>query len=284
MIITQFKGRIGNQLFQYAAAKKFAIDGETDLKFDMSNYERGPGYVLDYFHIPQNIATEKEINKFKGKKLSSYFDKFLPHYKRKLVHERNGRFDKKLVGLKRKDMYVRGYFQSEKYFKPIENIIRQEFKLKKIDEEKLSPFLSPIHKSNSVSLHIRRTDFLSDKHKKIYEQIQLDYYDKAIGKIGETNNKLNLFIFSDDIEWVKENLKIPPGIQTYFVSGNGLADLEEFFLMSQCRHNITANSTFSWWAAWLNEYPNKIVITPKKWFVEENMGEADLIPPEWIKI
>jgi len=140
-----------------------------------------------------------------------------------------------------------------------------------------------IKEKNSVSLHIRRGDYLTMQ--KAIDTIgvcPLDYYDKAIREITRKIKNPTFFIFSDDINWVKENLKT--NSPTIFVSGGKLKDYEELILMSKCKHNIIANSSFSWWGAWLNNNPNKIVIAPKKWFKDTSKNTRDLIPESWLKL
>ncbi|MFA6554496.1 MAG: alpha-1,2-fucosyltransferase [Candidatus Paceibacterota bacterium] len=257
MIIVKLQGGLGNQMFQYAMGRSLSIKNNTKLLLDTREYDR------------KNFRTYELGNFSINAKVANLIDRLNPF-----------------------NTHVIGYFQSEQYFKSIEKIIRKEFQLKNINEEKLNPYLSEIKNTESVSLHIRRTDYLATKNQKVYLQIPLEYYSKAIEKIrttlGITNdvssNKLKVFVFSDDIDWVRNNLKIPFDIPIKFVSGNGFSNSEELYLMTQCKHNITANSTFSWWSAWLNTNPQKIVTTPQKWFVEKNKEETGLIPSSWIKL
>lgn len=285
MFIVKIDGGLGNQLFQYALGKNLASLNNTELKLDISSFKNNPArhYCLNYLNIKENFASSVEIDSFKKTGLKKLIDKLKSYKFQSIIAEKSSCFDSDILKLKN-NKYLIGYWQSEKYFKPIENTIRKEFKLKDINENRLNPTLSHIYNTDSASLHVRRTDYLTDKHQKIYEQISLDYYQEAINKIAGIYNKLNFFIFSDDIEWVKDNLKVPFNIPMHFVSGIGFTDPEELFLMSQCKHNIIANSSFSWWGAWLNENPNKIVIAPKKWFADTSKNNSDLIPPTWIKL
>lgn len=285
MIITAFKGYLGNQMFQYAAARKFAHDGETELKLDINAYNR---YGLDLrdFNITENLASKEDISKLNSKGIMYYLEKlFLPRNKRSFVWEKYWEFDHDLIGIKRKNMYVRGVFQSEKYFEGIENILRKEFTLKNSQDEKFHEIVKRISDENSVSVHMRRNDFLLPEQQAVYSQCNLNYYNKALGIIAQRVNPLNIFVFSDGIEWVKENVKFP--FPTEYVSGQGFTAPQELILMSNCRHNITANSTFSWWAVWLNNNPKKIVIAPKDWLVDKDKNEKytrHLIPKSWIQI
>ena len=178
-----------------------------------------------------------------------------------------------------------GYWQSPKYFNSIETLIRKEFTFQKPLDSKNLEILNLIKNTISVSIHIRRTDFQIINSNDIHGFCSLEYYDEAINYIHTNVLMSKFFIFSDDINWAKENLKVP--MNSYFVSGNtGEKSYIDMQLMSNCNHNIIANSSFSWWGAWLNSNPKKIVIAPKKWFSDEKMNAQtdDLIPAEWIRM
>ena len=151
--------------------------------------------------------------------------------------------------------------------------------IKKIDKPKI---ISKINKVHSVSIHIRRTDYLSEKMSKVYRVCPISYYENAVNLIKKKYPNAFFFIFSDDISWAKENITFAKN--AFFVSGQGVKDEEELILMSRCQHNITANSSFSWWAAWLNNNPEKIVIAPKKWYINPENELPGLIPESWVKI
>jgi len=215
---------------------------------------------------------------FKG---ISWINKIRPYYKKLIIRERYFHFDPQII---RKYNYAifDGYWQSEKYFIDIKNIITEELSLKKkyIDEIEKN-LINKIKNNNSVSIHIRRGDYVNDKTTNLHHgTCPLDYYHRAIKIILANNKKSIFFIFSDDIDWVKKNLKLLH--PSFFISGN--KDYEDLFLMSLCKHNIIANSSFSWWAAWLNNNPNKTVAAPKKWFNNPHQNTKDLIPKPWIKI
>ncbi|MFH0972649.1 MAG: alpha-1,2-fucosyltransferase, partial [Patescibacteria group bacterium] len=179
------------------------------------------------------------------------------------------------------DIFLDGYWQTEKYFKDIEDIIRSEFTLK-TEYSNLNPeLIAKISSCNSVSMHIRRGDYITNQNTNEFHGICfLDYYKKAINLIAEKFPNPTIFIFSDDLKWCKENIKIKYPI--VFVKGN--KNYEDLIMMSKCSHNIIANSSFSWWGAWLNNNPNKIVIAPQKWLNNPNINYSDIIPSTWIKI
>lgn len=290
MIIIKIIGGLGNQMFQYAAGRRLAIKHDTTLKLDISGYSVGEGitprdYELKVFNIQENFATAPEIQRFRKfdksilKRISPALSEALRS--KRYIKEKHYHFDPKILDLP-DDVYMDGYWQSEKYFKNVENKIREEFSFKVKPQAQNQKLLKQIEKSSSVSLHIRRGDYVKNPAvKKILENLGLDYYQETVSMIAKKIANPHFFVFSDDIGWVKKhlNLKYP----TVFIGHNkGPKSFEDLRLMSQCKHNIMANSSFSWWGAWLNEYPKKIVIAPKRWFADKR-NTSDLIPDNWIK-
>jgi len=250
-------------------------------------------YSLGHFNIVENFATDEDINKIKKTGAWKLFDKIKPYHKRSVIKYKGYDFDPNILNLSG-NFYLDGYWQSEKYFsakggsasggKDTENIIRKELTLKELLSSKYSELINNIKNSNSVSIHIRRGDDITNKKfSKVYNLLDKEHYQKAVRFIAEKINDPRFFIFSDDIEWVKQNLDIP--YSKIFVSNaNETKDCEELILMSLCKHNITANSSFSWWGAWLNQNHSKIVISPDKWFNDKIGNAKDLIPENWIKL
>jgi len=195
-------------------------------------------------------------------------------------HPLTGPINKILIKLRLKPD---GFWQNAKYFKNIEKEIREEFTLRKPLDEKFANISRQIENIPSVSIHIRRGDYVNDpKTKAVHNVCDLDYYNKAIDIIKTNVNNPTFFVFSDDIDWVSKNLEI--NSPTFWVSNLKSKDYEELILMSKCKHNIIANSSFSWWGAWLNQNPDKIVIAPKQWLINKTADELDILPPRWIKI
>jgi len=251
----ELTGGLGNQMFQYAYGRKKELSGDKILFLKKFTKERK--YLLDSF----NIKTKSNMIKMKENILSKIKNKFYIYLKLDTIK----------------------YYQNEKYFKNIENIIREEFNLKNplIDvskkwEEDIKS--SPI----SVSIHIRRGDYVNNPKTNKYHGIcGIEYYKKAINLLeNKIGKNFEIFIFSDDIKWTKNNLSFNQ--QMNFVSSPEIPDYEEMYLMSLCKHNIIANSTFSWWGAWLNKNPNKIVIGPEQWFNKKTI--KNIMPSKWIKI
>src|SRR6266496_4880131 len=268
MIIIKLDGGMGNQLFQYAAGKYLSLKLDTNLKLDCDTYSENKQrqYSLHHFNTEEIFCTKREKKMLKRKE---YFRNKLkmigfstsaywwtepnPGYHDYIQH---------LTG----NVYLEGFWQSEKYFKPIENIIRNEFMVKESPSELNRHYLDEIGYVNAVSLHVRRGDYVSDEvTNAVHGVCGIDYYREAINRMASDVNDPHFFIFSDDMEWTKVNLSIDRYPVTY-IDHNAAADYEDLRLMYSCKHHIIANSSFSWWGAWLNNYTEKKVIAPKKWF------------------
>jgi hypothetical protein len=260
MISTKLQGGLGNQLFQWALGESLSVKNNTSLYLDTSFYNISiPNITKRNFQLSQfpNIGDLKFNTKFPIDILT-YTDNF---YFQNFQIEKN------------KNYYFEGYWQSEKYFKDIKSTI-----LEKLSPTKEIEFFfkeNYLEKGINVSLHIRRGDYVNQPEK--HPVLPMEYYQKALDKLG---NYDRLLIFSDDIEWCKKTLTFE---KMYFV--DNLPEIESLWLMSMCQHNIIANSSFSWWGAWLNKNQNKIVITPKIWFGEKlKLNTSDIIPLEWTQI
>jgi len=285
MIIIKLNGGLGNQLFQYSLGRKLSIKNNDIFKLDLSDFTKNNprSYGLEHFNIIENFASNEDINRIKKTGVWKLLDKLKPYCKRSAIKYKGYDFDPNILKLFG-NFYLDGYWQSEKYFQDIENIIREEITLKEPLPSKYSELIDKIKNSDSASVHIRRGDYITNKKfSKVYNLLDEKYYQGAIKFITEKISDVKFFIFSDDIEWVKRNIDIP--YPKTFVSGaNETKDYEELMLMSLCKHNIIANSSFSWWGAWLNKNADKIVISPDKWFNDKIGGAKDLIPPEWLRI
>lgn len=171
-----------------------------------------------------------------------------------------------------------GYWQSEKYFEDIKKKIRNRFRFKeKLLNSKTIDLARIIKEENSISIHIRRGDYLNYE----WGVCSMDYYKKSITYISERTSNPKFYLFSDDIEWCKNHFSKN---NYYIVDWNtGKDSWQDMYLMTKCKHNIIANSTFSWWGAWLNSNPNKIVIAPSTWFKDRDNSDFQIIPNEWVK-
>ena len=252
MIVTKLQGGLGNQLFQWAVTISLSIKYNTEYKFDIEYFRYNMGWKLDLSNL-KNIKIEEY---HKSNSLQMVTDDF----NFKIIEDNS---------------FLNGYWQSEKYFTEIDSIIREVLKI----EDSLKNYIInkyPILDKNTVSLHVRRGDYIKSSG---YHPIQnIGYYKKAYDIIND--NSINVLVFSDDINWCKENLKFDN--ITYIEGETNIVDM---YIMSLCKNNIIANSSFSWWGAWLNNNENKKVIAPTNWFgTQANLYTGDIIPEKWIRI
>lgn len=295
MIIVQLIGGLGNQMFQYATARRISCVNNVPLKLDVSCFNTVSldiprKYELHVFSIKEDFASSEEVNKVKGlnrNRVTSLFQRIVSKFpsidKQSYICEKHFHFDPDILMLK-DNVYLEGYWQSEKYFKDIEDIIKKEFAIK-IEPDKLNKnFAESIKEAESVSIHVRRGDYISNQETNQYHGICTpEYYYAAIDIMLCKLKKPHFLIFSDDPMWVKENLKIEHSVS--YIDHNGIdKGYEDLRLMTLCKHHIIANSSFSWWGAWLCNNKNKIVIAPKRWFNKQNINTKDLIPEQWIRI
>lgn len=280
-------GGLGNQMFQYAMGRHLALKNQTDLFFDTSFFSSKHNYAgcdtrffsLDNFQIIGKIATKEQIKKLATNRYSKHFGLC----KKTHVIEKHSFFQPEILELKG-DYYFEGYWGLYKYFSAIQSTIGEDFTIKTELVGKNKEMAGKISDCNSISLHIRRGDYVSNPvNVKIYNTFGLEYYQRATEFIAKKVNNPHFFIFSDDMPWVKENLKLDFPI-TYVDQNSDSTNYEDIRLMSLCQHNIVANSSFSWWGAWLNNNPNKIIIAPKKLFNDPELSKNDVIPESWIRM
>jgi hypothetical protein len=294
MIVVKLMGGLGNQMFQYAAARRLAHSNAAEVKFDAGWFDNIPStatvrkYELGVFNVACCIATPGEVRSVRGIEIPPYFPRVIKRTLKAVGYgersgctkEKNFSFDSAILDL-RGDIYLDGYWQSEKYFHDIAGIIRQEFTLKHEAEGSNLRMLDQIRSCNAVSLHVRRGDYVTNKtNSEFHGTASLDYYHAAIARITGSTLSPKFFVFSDDPEWVKANLKFSQS--AIYVDFNGpAAPGEDLRLMSACKHHIIANSSFSWWGAWLNNKADRIVIAPRNWFASDLIDVSDLIPKTW---
>jgi hypothetical protein len=293
MVIVQLVGGLGNQMFQYAVARAVAYRTNVPLKLDATAFVKDEvrSYRLGCFNIVEDFATETDMRCLRRPRRRQVVDfvayqvrtHLSPWYRRKIIEERAFSFDSRVLKIAG-DVYLAGYWQSEKYFADVAELIRQEFTLKSGPDEVNRQVLDEIEVTNSVSLHIRRGDYVSDPDThRIHGVIGLDYYSRAIDYVAARTTHPHFFVFSDDIAWAKENLRL--SFPLSFIDHNGEdSEYEDLRLMCHCKHHIIANSSFSWWGAWLDANPDKNVVSPEKWFNDPSLDTRHLIPESWTKI
>jgi hypothetical protein len=289
MVIVHLAGGLGNQLFQYAAARRLAQVHNVTLKLDLMFYQRTSfrHYRLDQFQIVAAPAYPAEIARFCGRsklvrQLRLLANRLRPYTKRSWVIERHFHFDPAVLRLPQ-DVYLQGHWQSEGYFKEIEPLVRQELTLRAPPDAQNAAILDRIQSTQSVSLHIRRTDYL---HNPVFYRedgpCTLDYYQAAIKHLAEAIEMPELFVFTDDPAWARANLQSPCRLPLTFLEHNGEErDFEDLRLMSACKHHILANSSFSWWGAWLGTHPAQVVVAPQTWLNDPAYDPKDIILQSW---
>lgn len=284
MLIIQLTGGLGNQMFQYAAGKAQALRLNTDLYLDKTHFLTTPlgkvnlrQYELSQFSFNQKFKHPNFhwIKKYlKVKQVYNGFKTYIdPH-----VH-----FNADFFKISDKT-YIEGFFQSEKYFNDYSSEIRSDFKFKNPPQGLNLELFNKIQSLNAISVHVRRGDYVNNPETlKSHGICGLDYYQNAVELIVSKVEKPYFFLFSDEPEWVQQNLKLDYPYEV--ISHNkGESSFEDMRLMSVCKHNIVANSSFSWWGAWLNNNFNKTIIAPKSWFINPDWDSKDIIPDSWIKI
>ena len=292
MVIVKLTQGLGNQLFQYAAARRLSHVHRTTLKLDITFFEtpRLFAYSLHPFNIQEVFASPEELAEIKESSRKGRAGMILRlRQKLKLsrrwtiIHEDHLRpFNSKVMDASG-NVYLQGYWQSAKYFADIEDIIRREFTIRYEQDAQSREIAEMIAATQSVSIHVRRSDLVSDpRTRQVHGICSLEYYQQCVRRIAERIAYPHFFVFSDDPPWAKENLRLEH--PTTFVTHNDATrDYEDLRLTSMCKHHIIANSTFSWWAAWLNTNPDKIVFAPRKW-LNRPVDTRDLIPEGWIRV
>ncbi|MEK7568562.1 MAG: alpha-1,2-fucosyltransferase [Patescibacteria group bacterium] len=288
MIVVKLKGGLGNQMFQYATGLEVVSVCSQTLKLDITGYD-DPRYVTadtprQYRMFPFNlsavIATPDEVKSYKYP--FGIFSKAMRFFNFRILKRYYVDYDPNFF--KKSHNYIEGYFQSEKNFIDVKDKVFKEFALKKeLESEVFLTEKNKIDKTRSVSVHIRRGDYVSDPKTNIAHGLcSKEYYEKTINLIKAKVESPVFYFFSDDIDWVKKEFGEHSDFR--YVSNPTLQDYEELVLMSSCAHNIIANSSFSWWGAYLNQNPNKIVIAPKKWVNKEPDPQPNIIPEGWVRI
>jgi Glycosyl transferase family 11 len=307
---------LGNQMFQYATGLALSLEKEVQLKVDTSLYN---GYALrkyelkNFFNIQTEEAIQEEIKQYRynhpvkrvwnkifpnqklrvlglpyeekivPRSLLALHDFIIPAHKRKTYLEPHYHFDKNFFKASG-DVYLQGYWMSWRYFEKYDDEIKKAFTINHQRVAHLANIVTCLQKQNSIGVHIRRTDITDPKIAKLKGNIPVKFYLKGIEYIRQREKNIHVYFFSDDINWVKENLIVRDAEIHFADHSISVSPLEDFYLMTQCKHNIIANSTFSWWAAYLNHHPGKIIVAPKKWYNEAPFNYKDVYPPSWVLI
>lgn len=284
MIIARLQGGLGNQLFQYAAAKSLAhrLDKPFKLEIITSLQKDKLRHIALYdLNTTFELATKEAVSQFVSfPSLYRHKPALFSKFGRNIYREPHFHFDRQFFQC-HDPVFLDGFWQSPLYFKDIETIIRHDFTVKESLIQALKEKGQELENRSSLAVHVRRGDFLHPKTGAYHGVLDAAWYTKAIRLVMEKIPGVSIYYFSDDIEWVKKNL---PASGAEYVSSYTKSAIEDFYLMTHCRHNIIANSSFSWWTGWLNANPGKMVVAPKKWFADDRINTTDLIPVEWLRV
>jgi Glycosyl transferase family 11 len=292
LIISCITGGLGNQMFQYSASYALALRHKTTLLLDLSIFEKcrlQRKYELDrIFDCEARIASKDDIQGLIGWRAHSLTLRILRRRQCAFLRGRHLLFEPEPYSVYWSQFpflpdscILIGYWQSEKYFCDIEDVIRREFSFKRPLTGSNINIASDINSCNSVSLHVRRGEYVSDsKTAETLGLCSLEYYQQAMEFIAGQIDSPKFFVFSDDMSWVRDNLKVrfPCSYVDQNCGSDSYIDMQ---LMSLCQHHIIANSSFSWWGAWLNPNPDKIVVAPKVWFANGHVA-GDILPESWV--
>jgi len=291
MVSVKLNGGLGNQMFQYAAARyvaqqknqKLIIDS-TFLKYypiHQSNTRRD--YELNHFNVSAQVLDHK--NKYvllllSNKLVFKLVEIIKKLYKNIIIINENNFFASKAL---EKNYILEGYFQNEVYFKDIAATIHDEFSLKNDLDPQNAKLAQIMVNENSVSLHVRRGDYTNVNNSTVYHICTKEYFLSAIDYVIQRIQNPTFYIFSDDMDWVKANIILDYPF-TYITHNTGASSYIDLVLMSKCKHNIISNSTFSWWGAWLNRNNSKVVVAPKFWFKNSKENDDFTLPSDWARL
>lgn len=299
MIIVKLMGGLGNQMFQYAFGKHLALRNETELLLDLNFLlDRTPKKLFVYrdfdlsifdmdFHVAQpkdlkpfNIQRESRIAKFRRISRQKRIERFYPerYYH---ISETSFAFNRGYLYLPQ-NTYLDGFWQSEQYFKNSENEIRESFRFKHNLNSNAGQLAKAIQSVNAVCVNVRRGYVNNLKERLFHGLLGIDYFEQAVKIIQNKVESPHFFVFSDDIDWCKQNIRISAPLEFVTHDCAGTRFNNYLQLMILCNHFIIPNSSFGWWAAWLNRNPEKLIIAPKKWFRIPFKNTRDLVPPRWI--
>jgi len=290
MIIVNLTGGLGNQMFQYALGRQLAIKNQTSFKLHFTNalFATQRSFGLKHLNIKAEIATDKELGSLgiSQNRVINRAQYLLEHrvgikLNKNILTERSPIFDANILNAP-DNTYLQGYWQSPSYFHNINSQILKDFLFIKPMNEKNRNIAKFIKNCNSVSIHIRRGDYVTDPAvKKTFPSVGVGYCNAGMKAVEKRVKSPTYFVFSDDIDWARKNIKSQRKI--YFIGHNrGKFSYEDMRLISLCKHNVISNSTFSWWGAFLNANRHKTVVSPKIWS-ETELGK-DIALANWIKI
>ncbi|MEI8116863.1 MAG: alpha-1,2-fucosyltransferase [Flavobacteriia bacterium] len=294
LVSVQLIGGLGNQMFQYAIGIILQLENKINVKFDLDFFkiiDGGEGYIkrsfdLDVFDVHIDPLTIEERNYFLGTGRLLTIKRLLKGRPAYYYEQVEGfKEDWKVIN---KNMYFSGYFQKYEFYSNYETLLLETFQFNKMKiSQKALEIADLLVKENSVSIHIRKGDYVKDSiTKMVFCDLDSEYYNRAIARLRKLQTNLKFYVFSDDVNWVVENFNPQEIIYEVIDLNNPKNSWDDIFLMTKCKHNILANSTFSWWGAFLNPNPQKVIIAPKKWYYDtiKNQHAMQIYPNGWILI
>lgn len=268
-------------MFQYAAGRALALRTGAPLLLDTGSYEPKQAglYALNGLQVQAGIAAPADLQAFEQGLAGKVLNRLLPLSMRRVYRERHFHYDTAFTQL-RPPLYLKGYWQSWKHFREAEAQLREDFRFAGAFSPAIAEKAALLESTESVAMHFRRGDYTQQVTVDYHGICGPEYYGNAVRQLPAG---VQYYIFTNDPAWVRENL--PAGISAEMLSGTlSHTQYEDLYLMSRCRHQVIANSSYSWWAAWLNPYAGKKVIAPKQWFNQAQHNTQDLFPPNWITI
>lgn len=284
MIATRIRGGLGNQLFQYATGRALALRLKTDLALDLRDWSRSQPYEFGLNHFNIRVVDPVGLPMGRGDSPLELLGKIMTTVKMRTYREAHLGYDPQIESLG-DDTLLKGYWQTERYFADHDPTIREDLSFAEPPAGETARLLDEITRRPAVSLHIRRGDYVTNtKYAATHGTTAMDYYRAAARHVAETANiDPVIYAFSDDPAWVEENLAL--AFEMRFVSHNdGSTAHDDLRLMSACRHHVIANSSFSWWGAWLNPNSDKVVVAPKQWYVAADTDNPDIVPETWVRM
>lgn len=292
-VVVKINGGLGNQLFQYAAGRSLADRSDAELFLDLSFFDLPPGvhtarpFALDVFKPRYERAGPDRLANYFRIRQNSWrlrFNRAFPSLHTHLwISESSYRFDTAVSALKG-HVYLDGHWQSERYFSDREQDLRRDLRFLQALSAADGALVERMNGTTAVSLHVRRGDYVSHPSANAFHGLcGPEYYAQAMAFVLERHPTATFFIFSDDLPWARENL--PALGPSVFVENDRTAgDHRDMQLMANCQHHIIANSSFSWWGAWLNPRKDKLVVAPQRWFADASIDTTDMIPANWHRL
>lgn len=307
MIIVRVLGGLGNQLFQYALGRQLTYDTDESLALDTFWYPKEREnfsdltFKLDTFDTSFSVVDDRDVHEVVPggrtgtdlarrlcrycptmlQNVANYYLEIQKNYPSPLMPSvcdtgvpHGYHFEPSILDIT-DNAYLDGFWQTEKYFTGIESVIRNDLSISEPLTGPSRKLVKHLSETNSVGLHVRRGDYVE-----IGEALPPSYFESAVSAIASNVDDPRFFVFSNDIEWAKNNLSIPHSV-VYVTNNYSDTDYEDLQLMSQCDHNIISNSTFSWWGAWLGEQPEQTTIAPSLWLMDQPTRDLDIVPDRW---